>query len=96
MRFEWGARKSESNIAKHGIDFAEAPRLFSAPMQIVPDTRQDYGEDRWIGLGMLDGRVVAMVFTEPDEETTRIISIRRALPQEQKHYERYIRQFYSH
>jgi len=85
MQFQWDPRKNESNITKHGIDFAEAPRLFSAPVQTVPDARQDYGEDRWIGLGMLDSRVVAVVFTEPDEETIRIISLRRALPQEQKH-----------
>lgn len=96
MQFQWNARKNENNIAKHGIDFAEPPRIFSAPMQTVLDTRQDYGEDRWIGLGILDGRVVAVVFTEPDEETVRIISLRRALPQEQKHYERYVRQLLGH
>lgn len=96
MRFQWDARKNESNIAKHGIDFAEAPRLFSAPMQTALDTRQDYGEDRGVGLGMLGSRVVAVAFTEPDEETIRIISIRRAQPQEQKHYERYIRQLLGH
>ena len=96
MRFQWDARKNEINIAKHGIDFAEAPRLFSAPMQTALDTRQDYGEDRWVGLGILGSRVVAVAFTEPDEETIRIISIRRAQPQEQKHDERYIRQLLGH
>jgi len=40
------------------------------------DDRQDYGEDRWIGIGMLNTRVVVIVFTERDEDTIRIISIK--------------------
>lgn len=84
--------KRESNIVKHGIDFADAPRLFSAPMRTVLDTRQDYGEDRFIGLGLLDNRVVAVAFTEPDENTIRVFSLRKALAHEKKQYEQYIRQ----
>ncbi len=40
---------------------------------------------------MLDGRVVIVVFTEPDEQTIRIISLRKALPYERKRYEQYLR-----
>lgn len=43
------------------------------------------------GIGMLDGRVVIVVFTEPDEQTIRIISLRKALPYERKRYEQYLR-----
>jgi uncharacterized protein len=39
---------------------------------------------------MLDGRIVIVIFTEPDWETIRIISLRKALPHERKIYERYI------
>ncbi|MEH1911909.1 MAG: BrnT family toxin [Nostoc sp.] len=59
--------------------------------RISLDDRQDYGEDRLIGLGMLDGRIVVVVFTELDEETIRIISLRKALPYERKRYEQYLK-----
>ncbi len=55
------------------------------------DERQDYGEDRWIGIGILDGRVAVVVFTEPDEQTIRIISLRKAKPYERKCYEQFLK-----
>ena len=92
MQFEWDESKRESNIVKHGIDFVDAPRVFSAPMQTILDLRQDYSEDRFFGLGLLDNRVVAVAFTEPEENTIRVFSLRRALAHEKKQYEQYIRQ----
>ncbi len=80
MEFEWDERKNQVNITKHELDFADAVKVFRLPLRISLDQRQDYGEERWIGLGMLDGRVVLVVFTEPDEKTIRIISLRKALP----------------
>ena len=55
------------------------------------DERQAYGEDRWIGIGLLDGRVVLVIYTEPSEEKIQIISLRKALSHERKEYERYIK-----
>ncbi len=60
-------------------------------MAVEPDERDDYSEDRWIGIRMLDGRVVVVVYTEPDQETIRIISLRKALSYERKHYEQYLK-----
>ncbi|KYC43378.1 hypothetical protein WA1_14130 [Scytonema hofmannii PCC 7110] len=91
MNFEWDKNKNEANIIKHGLDFADAPRIFNFPLRISLDEREDYGEDRWIGIGMLDGRVVVVVYTEPDEQTVRIISLRKALPYERKRYEQYLK-----
>ncbi|MHC5822051.1 MAG: BrnT family toxin [Nostoc sp.] len=91
MKFEWDQQKNEVNIVKHELDFADAPRIFRLPLRISLDDRQDYGEDRLIGLGMLDGRIVVVVFTELDEETIRIISLRKALPYERKRYEQYLK-----
>jgi uncharacterized protein len=91
MNFEWDERKKEVNIDKHGFDFADADRIFDLPMAVELDERDDYGEDRWIGTGMLDGRVVVVVYTEPDEEITRIISLRKALSYERKNYEQYLK-----
>ncbi|MBC6431716.1 BrnT family toxin [Nostoc sp. HG1] len=91
MKFEWDQQKNEVNIAKHEIDFADAYRIFRLPLRISLDDRQDYGEDRLVGLGMLDGRIVVVVFRELDEETIRIISLRKALPYERKRYEQYLK-----
>lgn len=91
MNFEWDERKNEANITKHGLDFTDAPRIFRMPLRVALDDREDYEEDRWIGLGLLDGRVVVVVYTELDENTVRIISLRKALPQERKRYEQYLK-----
>jgi len=60
-------------------------------MLVALDDREDYGEDRWIGIGMLRGRVVVVVFTERSEDTIRIISLRKALSYERKRYEQALR-----
>ncbi len=91
MNFEWDEDKNESNIAKHGFDFNDASRIFKFPMVIDLDDREVYDEDRWLGIGLLDGRVVVVVFTEPNENVIRIISLRKALSHERKRYEQYIR-----
>ncbi len=91
MNFEWDERKNEVNIDKHGFDFADAYRIFDMPMAVEFDARTDYGEDRWIGTGILNGRVVVVVYTEPDRETIRIISLRKALSYEGKNYEQYLK-----
>lgn len=91
MKFEWDEQKNQANIAKHELDFADAPKVFRLPLRISLDERQDYGEERWIGIGLLDGRVVVIVFIEPDEQTIRIICLRKALPYERKRYEQYLK-----
>lgn len=90
MNFEWDDRKNELNIDRHGFDFADAYRIFDLPMAVDLDERSDYGEDRSIGTGLLDGRIV-VVYTEPDQGTVRIISLRKALSYERKRYEQYLK-----
>ena len=91
MRFEWDERKNKENILKHKLDFADAWEIFGAPMLTNLDTREDYGEDRWNGIGLLGNRVVVMVFTERGEDTIRIISLRKALKHERKRFEESLR-----
>ncbi len=89
MRFEWDEWKNEQNIRKHGLDFADAPEIFNAPMLVRLDDRMDYGEDRWLGVGVSHGRGVVVVFTERDDgEVIRIISLRRAMKHEREGYEK--------
>jgi uncharacterized protein len=91
MNFEWDDQKNESNIINHGFDFADAHQIFNAPMVIDLDQRENYGEDRWIATGLLDGRIVIMVYTEPNDQTIRIISLRKALSHERRRYEQYLK-----
>lgn len=90
MNFEWDENKRAENIGKHELDFADARQIFDAPMLVDNDRREDYGERRFIGFGFLKNLVVAVVFTEPDEQTIRIISLRRALKYEREQFEKYI------
>ena len=86
MKFEWNESKNKTNIRVHGIDFHDALQIFDHAMLVKIDNRKDYGEQRLIGLGKLDGIVVVVVFTKRGY-VTRIISIRRANRNERKIYE---------
>jgi hypothetical protein len=90
MRFEWDENKNRANIRKHGFDLADAEQVFAGPMVIALDDRQDYGEERWIGIGMLQARTVVVVYVERAAETIRVISMRKALSYERKVYEQTI------
>jgi uncharacterized DUF497 family protein len=65
--------------------------IFDAPMQTALDTSEDYGEDRWMGIGFLGNRIVVVVFTERGEEIIRIIPLRKALKHEQEKFEQGLR-----
>ena len=91
MRFGWDERKNKENIRKHGIDFADAVEIFSHSMLVALDRRKDYGEDRWIGIGLLRNVVAVVVYIEwEDEETIRILSARKATAREGKEYHKRI------
>ena len=84
MEFEWDDNKRQINIEKHGIDFADARTVFDKFTYQVQDTRSNYGEDRFITLGLLsDGREVAVINT-PRDGKVRMISVRRARVEERK------------
>ena len=81
----WDEKKRKLNLAKHGIDFADAPAIFKGPLVTVEDTREDYGAARYIALGLLHDIVVSLVYTERDDQV-RIISIRKALKHEARFF----------
>ena len=91
MNFEWDEDKRQANVSKHGFDFADASQIFEGPMLTGLDEREDYGEDRWIGIGLLKGIEVVIVFVERGEDTIRIISLRKALKHERNQFEQAIR-----
>jgi uncharacterized DUF497 family protein len=87
MEFEWSAEKAALNLRKHGVAFEEAARVFLDPGRLEAyDGREDYGEDRWASIGLVDWLVLYVVYTVRHEDTIRIISARRAITDEQKQY----------
>ena len=90
VQFEWDEAKNIANIDKHGIDFTEVQAVFDAPLLIDLDERQDYGEERWIGVGLLVDFVVVVVYVERRENTIRIISARNANRYERKRYKKFL------
>ena len=78
MTFEWDDSKNSVNVSKHGFDFTDAHEVFEGPVLARLDSRKDYGENRWQGVGLLRGRLVVIVYTERDHDRIRIISLRKA------------------
>ena len=86
-QFEWDSKKARANTTKHGVEFRDAQRVFQDPFSIEwEDDREDYGEERRIRLGIVQGRLLFVVYTMLDEETVRIISARKARPNERRKY----------
>ncbi len=94
LKFEWDEIKNNRNIRKHGLDFYDAQELFSGddPFFVSFEASENYGEDRWKGIGILKGViVVVVVFSERCEDTVRIISLRKANCSERTAYEEEIK-----
>ena len=77
MQIEFDATKQAKTLAERGLDFADAGQVFAAPFLTLPDTRLNYGEDRFVTFGDLNGRWVIVVWT-PRGAARRIISMRYA------------------
>ncbi len=86
MTYEWDGAENRSNVAKHGLDFEDAELVFTAPCVTFVDNRFDYGEERFVTLALLGGRLVMIAHAQRGE-TTRIISMRKANRREQKIYQ---------
>ncbi len=83
--FEWDPTKAESNLAKHGVSFAEAATVFADPFSIYLDDGSDSGNMVVIGTSLRD-RVLYVVHIERGDRD-RIISARLASPAEREVYE---------
>ena len=82
MRFTWHEPKRQTTRNRRGLDFADAEQLFAGPTFTFEDTREVYGEQRWVTLGLLRGKVVVIVHTESEAEI-HVISMREADKDEQ-------------
>ncbi len=90
MEFDWNEGKREANLRNHGIDFVGIEEVFEGETVTILDDRFDYGEQRFVTFGILEGRWVAVVHTETDE-LIRIISVRKATKNEKESYHKAIR-----
>jgi uncharacterized DUF497 family protein len=85
MRFEFDAAKSVANKAKHGIDFVEAQALWLDPDRLELPARPT-NEPRFLIVGLIRPVTWTATVTYRHEETTRIISVRRARAEEEAQY----------
>ena len=83
--FEWDDAKAAENIRKHGVGFVEAVAAFRDNFAIDYFDDIDYGEDRFIHVGLSGGQLLTIVYTEQADHV-RIISARRSTKHEQEDY----------
>lgn len=84
--FEWDEAKARRNYSKHGVTFEHAKKAFADPFMVeVADEREDYGEERFLLIGMAEGEMLSVIYTER-QERFRLITARRATKHEQDHY----------
>ena len=89
MDFIWDPEKRLANQKKHGLDFADAERVFSGYTLTRQDHRFSYGEVRFSTMGLLGDAVVVIAHTESDQEI-RVISMRKAVSHEREKYFTYL------
>jgi uncharacterized DUF497 family protein len=86
MNYQWDPDKARANVRKHKIEFADAVAVFADEMAVtIEDERPE--EDRFVTIGMDTlGRILVVVFTWRGDDI-RIISARKATPNERRQYE---------
>ena len=86
MNYHYDPDKRTSNLKKHGLDFDDAATIIESGRTVTfEDRRFNYGEERFMTLGLLADQVVVIVTSET-EDKIRIISMRKATRHEQTIY----------
>jgi hypothetical protein len=84
--FDWDEAKAKVNYRRHGVTFETATRVFRDTFAIeYLDDRNDYGEERFIIIGMVEDRILFVAYTMRGD-AVRIISAREAEPHEKRRY----------
>jgi uncharacterized DUF497 family protein len=89
VRITFDPDKRDKTLTERGLDFAAAARVFAGLHATLEDTRRDYGEVRYISAGLLDGRLVVLVWT-PRGNARRVISMRHAHADEEARWRRHL------
>ena len=85
MRVEFDPVKRQATLERRGLDMASVPAAFEGPHLTFVDDRMDYGEERLITFGLLDGRMVCFAWTQRGD-VRRIISMRKCNEREVRRY----------
>jgi uncharacterized DUF497 family protein len=87
MKIEFDRAKDAINRKKHGVSLKAAADFDWDTALEREDDRFDYGEMRFVAIGLIEARLYVMVFAEgSDAETVRIISLRLAEKHEMRFY----------
>jgi uncharacterized protein len=93
LEFTWDPAKPASNLAKHGVAFAQGATVFADALALtVFDAAHSEFEERWFTLGMAsNGKLLAVshtyAATGPASARVRVISAREATRNERRQYE---------
>jgi hypothetical protein len=90
MEISFNSEKREEVLRERGLDLADASKLLSGLCFEMQDDRFDYGEDRWISVGMLNGEVVVCVWADWGNDHVRVITMWRAEPADRRRYYEYL------
>jgi uncharacterized protein len=87
LKFEWHEAKAQANFRAHGVSFELAKTVFSDAFAVEQlDDREDYGEERFVIVGMAEGNILLFVAFAERNDRVRIISARRVTQNEQDEY----------
>lgn len=88
MKFEWDENKAASNLVKHKILFEEAMTVFDDPLAAtINDPDHSFEEMRFITIGMSLANRLLVVSHTIDQESVKIISVRKTTARERRNYE---------
>ena len=86
---EYDEQKRQTTLKQRGLDFAHADEVFQGVHYTLEDDRYEYGEQRFITIGHMQGRMVVTAWT-PRGNRKRIISLRKANDREQTRFRQYL------
>lgn len=86
MEISYDAEKRAKVLEERDLDFEDAGHVFAGPALDIQDDRRDYGETRWLTFGLLNDRMVVLVWTQRGA-ARHVISMRKANERERKRYE---------
>jgi uncharacterized DUF497 family protein len=89
MEVEWDEDKRRLNLEKHGIDFEDAIAIWGGDVVQSVSEQSHHGEERFLAYGLLEGRVICVVFVHRGGRI-RIISARSARDHERENYQKAI------
>lgn len=85
----WDERKRAVNLAKHGLDFEDASRVYDSPLKLTFESPRK-GEGRKLDLATIEDVLLAFIYVER-RNAVRAISLRRASRTERRIHEKAIK-----